>query len=80
MSTKPYISGSNYISKMSHYQKGDWCATWDGLFWRFMHRHRKFFQGNPRLSMLLGTWDRMSADQQKLHLSNADRFLEKIHR
>ena len=25
MSTKPYISGSNYILKMSNYKKGDWC-------------------------------------------------------
>ena len=33
MSTKPYISSSNYIFKMSDYKKGDWCDTWDGLFW-----------------------------------------------
>ena len=25
MSTKPYISGSNYIIKMSDYKKGEWC-------------------------------------------------------
>jgi len=79
MSTKPYISGSNYILKMSHYPKGDWCAIWDGLFWRFMHRHRKFFEGNPRLSMLLGSWDRMAPAQRKTHLDNADRYLNTIH-
>ena len=28
MSTKPYISGSNYIPKMSDYKKGEWCQTW----------------------------------------------------
>ena len=28
MSTKPYISSSNYIMKMSNYSKGDWQATW----------------------------------------------------
>ena len=36
MSTKPYISGSNYILKMSNYQKSDWVEIWDGLFWRFL--------------------------------------------
>ena len=31
--TKPYISGSNYIRKMSHYPKEEWCDVWDGLYW-----------------------------------------------
>ncbi|MEM7014231.1 MAG: cryptochrome/photolyase family protein, partial [Verrucomicrobiota bacterium] len=31
--TKPYISGSNYVRKMSDYSNSEWCATWDGLFW-----------------------------------------------
>ena len=32
MSSKPYISSSNYLIKMSNYEKGDWQKTWDGLF------------------------------------------------
>ncbi len=28
MTTKPYISGSNYILKMSDYSKGPWCEIW----------------------------------------------------
>ncbi|MFM9052199.1 MAG: cryptochrome/photolyase family protein, partial [Bacteroidota bacterium] len=36
MSTKPYISGSNYVLKMSDYRKAEWCETWDALFWRFI--------------------------------------------
>ncbi len=59
MSTKPYISGSNYLMKMSDYKKGDWQAIWDGLFWRFMHTHRKFFLQNPRLGMLIRSFDKM---------------------
>lgn len=44
MCTKPYISGSNYVLKMSDYKKdGKWTEIWDGLFWRFMHVHRDFF-------------------------------------
>lgn len=79
MSTKPYISGSNYILKMSHYPKGSWCAVWDALFWRFMHRHRDFFRSQPRLSMLLGTLDRMDKTKLQQHLSVADSFLRKIY-
>ncbi|MDX1477673.1 MAG: cryptochrome/photolyase family protein [Saprospiraceae bacterium] len=75
MATKPYLSGSNYIRKMSDYPKGDWQQVWDGLFWRFMHVHRDFFSGNPRLGMLLGTWDRMSEEKQQGHLDAAGQFL-----
>ena len=84
MATKPYISGSNYINKMSDYpvkSKGEtleWAATWDGLFWRFMHVHRGFFEKNPRIGMLLSMWDKMDKAQQKEHLKNANQFLEKI--
>lgn len=76
--TKPYISGSNYILKMSDYPRGDWQQTWDGLFWRFMHVNRGFFSGNPRMAMLLGTLDKMSDEKRKAHLSNAEKFLKTL--
>ncbi len=75
MATKPYISGSNYVLKMSDYSKGEWTSTWDGLFWNFLHQQRSFFEGNPRLSMLLGTWDKMNEEKQNTHLTNAQNFL-----
>lgn len=78
MTTKPYISGSNYLIKMSDYKKGKWCEVWDGLFWRFMHVHRDFFSKNPRLGMLLKTWDKMSEEKRATHLNNADNFLTAI--
>jgi deoxyribodipyrimidine photolyase-related protein len=78
MTTKPYISGSNYLMKMSDYEKGDWQAVWDGLFWRFMHEHRSFFLSNPRLGMLVGTFDKMSPEKQATHLGNANTFLNAL--
>ena len=78
MTTKPYISGSNYLMKMSDYEKGEWQSTWDGLFWRFMHEHRSFFLKNPRLGMLIGTFDKMSPEKQSTHLSNANDFLKNL--
>ena len=78
MATKPYISGSNYLMKMSDYQKGDWQPIWDGLFWRFMHVHRDFFLKNPRLGMLVRTFDKMPDEKQKLHLNNANQFLDSL--
>ncbi len=78
MATKPYISGSNYLMKMSDYKKGDWQQVWDGLFWRFMHTHRKFFLQNPRLGMLVNTFDKMAEAKQQSHLKNAEAFLNSL--
>jgi deoxyribodipyrimidine photolyase-related protein len=80
MTTKPYISGSNYLMKMSDYEKGDWQAVWDGLFWRFLHTHRDFFLTNPRLGMLVGTFDKMAAEKQQAHLNQAQKFLNELDR
>lgn len=78
MSTKPYISSSNYIKKMSNYGKGDWQETWDGLFWTFMDKHRDFFSGNPRLGMLLGNLDRMHKETLEGHFNAAEAFYKKL--
>lgn len=85
MTTKPYISGSNYVFKMSDYKKPakegndpGWSEVWDGLFWHFMHKQRTFFLSNPRLGMLVRTFDKMSVDKQQQHLSNADYFFKKL--
>jgi deoxyribodipyrimidine photolyase-related protein len=78
MATKPYISGSNYLMKMSDYKKGNWQEVWDGLFWRFMDTHRDFFNQNPRLGMLLGTFDKMADEKKENHLSNAEEFLSNL--
>ncbi len=53
MTTKPYISGSNYIIKMSDYKKGEWSDIWDGLFWKFLKKHKSLFKNNLRTKMLL---------------------------
>lgn len=79
MATKPYISSSNYIMKMSDYKKGNWQAVWDGLFWRFMHTHRNFFLQNPRLGMLVKTFDKMPHTKQQEHLNNATQYLQSIN-
>jgi deoxyribodipyrimidine photolyase-related protein len=52
--TKPYISGGNYIKKMSDYPAvNTWEKIWTDKFWSFLEKHREFFQTQPRLSMLL---------------------------
>jgi len=76
--TKPYISGSNYLMKMSDFKKGEWQQVWDGLFWRFMDKHREFFSRNPRMGMLVRTFDKMSTEKREAHLTHAENFLENL--
>lgn len=78
--TKPYIGGSNYIRKMSSYAAGEWCEVWDGLFWRFVHVNRFFFEKNPRAAMMLRNWERMKTSKREQHLRNAEDFLRTLHR
>jgi len=78
MATKPYISGSNYLMKMSNFKKGNWQAIWDGLFWRFMHVQRNFFLSNPRLGMLIGTFDKMPVEKRENHLRIASDYLDNL--
>jgi deoxyribodipyrimidine photolyase-related protein len=75
MSTKPYISGSNYLVKMSDYPKGDWQQTWDALFWRFLDTHRSFFLKNPRLGMLVKTFDKWDENKKKSIMQEANNYL-----
>jgi deoxyribodipyrimidine photolyase-related protein len=76
--TKPYICGSNYILKMGDFKKGPWCEIWDGLYWRFIDRHRSFFQGNPRLAMMVRLLDRMDPAKGQRLFAQADQFIAAV--
>ena len=78
MSTKPYISSSNYVLKMSNYKKGDWCKTWDSLFWNFMDKQREFFIKNPRMRMLISSFDKMEETKKVTLIENADKYLKSL--
>ena len=54
ITTKPYISSSNYILKMSDYKSSEpWCEIWDGLFWRFLDKNESKLSKNPRIGLLV---------------------------
>ncbi len=79
LATKPYVSGSNYLMKMGNYPKGEWQTIWDGLYWGFISQHPKFFQANPRLSVMVRNLERMDDQRRKSIFQAADRFLSGLH-
>ena len=60
MSTKPYISSSNYILGMSNYKKGHWSEIWDALFWNFIYKHKNKIKKINRMSFMLSLLEKKS--------------------
>ena len=76
--TKPYICGSNYIIKMSNYQKGEWSDIVDGLYWHFISKNKKFFNKNPRMSLTVKMFDKISPERKELIFNQRQKFIERV--
>lgn len=86
LGSKPYVSGGNYINKMSDYCKschykikektGATACPFNYLYWDFMARHRDKLKDNHRLGRVYSTWDRMDEDRQDTIRADAKTFLE----
>jgi (6-4)DNA photolyase len=58
MTTKPYVSGANYINRMSDFCRG---CQFDPakncpitpMYWAFLARHQAVLKSNPRLNMVI---------------------------
>ena len=74
--TKPYICGSSYFLKMMHFKKGPWCDIMDGLYWRFIDRHKKFFLKNPRLAMMVRVSEKMNKERKIRIFKAANNFIK----
>lgn len=75
ITSKPYISSSNYVRKMSDFALGPWCEIWDALFWRFIQKHLKVFAANPRMRVMTFQLNRMGRKKAKEHVKAAEKFL-----
>lgn len=76
--TKPYISGSNYIRKMSHYPQGEWCDIVDGLYWHYIDRFKDTFGANARMGMMLASLRKMDPAKKDRIFSAAQQWRDKM--
>lgn len=76
ITTKPYVSGSNYLRKMSDLPAGEWTVDWDGLYWSFVEDHREVFESNHRSRMMVAMLDKMEETKRAAHLERGRRLLE----
>ena len=88
LASKPYAASGAYIDRMSDYcrhcvydvrrKTGPKACPFNYLYWNFLIENRARLEGNPRLSMIYRTLDRMSADRVAAIGRDAARFLERI--
>lgn len=88
IATKPYVSSANYINKMSDYcthcsydknkKVGDRACPFNSLYWHFCDRHRDQLENNPRIAMMVRTWDRMQPENREQLLQQATIYLNNI--
>lgn len=78
IATKPYISASNYIVRLSNYERGYWSDVWDGLYWRFIDKNSALIKNNPRLRPMIQRLERLDADHRRIINYRAEDFLNKF--
>ncbi len=76
----PQFFPASEVLKISNYDCADWCDTWDGLFWRFVDRHRVLFSRNEVLSKYTHKLGQMTKRDRKDFFAAADAFTSKATR
>lgn len=75
LTTKPYISSSNYILKMSDFKRGGWCDIFDSLFWNFVGLHFEKLQKEGRLGFIGIQYQKLTQEKKIHHTHVANQFL-----
>ena len=78
ITTKPYVSGSNYLRRMSDVGPGPWREDWDALYWTFVEDHRDVFEANPRSRMVTRTWAGMDDGRRGELLGRGRAVLDRL--
>jgi len=78
MTTKPYISSSNYVRKMSDFKAGAWCDLWDALYWHFIGANRTVIEKNARLKIMVSMLNRLDKSKQIAMKKLANHYLQSL--
>lgn len=90
LASKPYVSGGNYINKMSNCcaqcrydvkaKIGEDACPFNYLYWHFVDRHRDSFAENGRVSLMVNVYDQKSAAEQEAIRDAANNFINALPR
>ena len=77
MLKKPIISSSSLALQNGDYERGEWSDIWDGLYWRFIEKHKGILLHNPNTRVAAQRLERLDPDHRRIIGYRADDFLEK---
>ena len=75
MMTRPYISSSNYIIKMSDYKKEDWFEKWDALYWNFVNDNKEILKKIYAIAMQVKLLDKMEPSRLSNYIKIAKEMI-----
>jgi len=76
MMTRPYISSSNYIKKMSDYKKEDWFNKWDALYWYFIYTHKEVLKKIYSIQTQIKLLEKMDKSKLNKNISIAQEIIK----
>jgi len=85
MMSRPYVSTSKYICKMSDYKDYNitfnnhtysWCVVWDSLYYNFINTHLKIWLKNYFMARQVKMWLRKDVSIRKEYLKIAKLYLK----
>lgn len=78
MMTKPYISASNYILKMSDYKNGDWHYIIDSLYYDKIRKYSKRFKKIYSLTMIVNRYNKMNNNTKNKLMKIKTNYLKSL--
>lgn len=88
LASKPYVSGGNYINKMSDCcakckydvkeKVGDQACPFNYLYWHFVDQHRNSFAENGRVSLMVNTYDKKTDPDKQAIRDSAVKFIASL--
>jgi deoxyribodipyrimidine photolyase-related protein len=78
--TVPPIIASNHLLQVSNYERGTWADVWDGLYWRFVEKHKEMLGKNPNTRATVQRLSRLDADRKRIIHYRAEDFLARSTR
>jgi deoxyribodipyrimidine photolyase-related protein len=83
--SKPYIAGGAYISRMSNHCKtcafnpkltsGDTACPFSSLYWGFINQHLETFKNNPRMGIPISNWNKRHPNERSAILERNQQVL-----
>jgi len=90
LASKPYVSGGNYINKMSDYCKscsynvkektGEGACPFNYLYWNFVDKQRETFSDSGRVNFMVNMFDKKKQVEKEDIRESSEKFLKKLKR